>query len=119
MKFLLAFILTFTFKGSEPLYLYLENMTQKNKFEVYVSEGNDIIFYGIVYPQRTVSIEMTKGKLYGVKFKRITRNVEPSTVYAQPTKENTAKTTTVNDITYYRCVGTHLIYQLGVITDIP
>lgn len=119
MKFLLAFLFVFTFKNPEPLYLYLANLSEKNKFEVYISEGSDIVFYGIVYPKRTVCIEMTNGKLYGILTKQITHNIEPSTVFRTPTKENTAKTTIVNGITYYRCVGTHLIYQLGVVTEVP
>jgi hypothetical protein len=118
MKSLILFLLfTFPIAPTEHYYIYLNNLSGKNKFEVYISEGKDVIFYGIVYPKKQVLVEMQKGKLYGIKVTQITRNLEPTTQL--PVPKNPAKSEFKDGIDYYWCVGRDLIYSFGVKTDIP
>ncbi len=116
MKSLILFLLfTFPIAPTEHYYIYLNNLSGKNKFEVYISEGKDVIFYGIVYPKKQVLVEMQKGKLYGIKVTQITRNLEPTTQLP----DVTMTCPKINDICYYKCEGISLEYFFGVTTDIP
>lgn len=96
--------------------LSIENVTNKQKFEVWVSEGNEVIFSGIVYPNRKVQIPMTPGKLYGILSKRLTTTTEYKVIEV---KQNTDHTVNNGGIDYYTCKKNTSFYYLLLVEDQP
>ena len=103
-----------------PIHLFSQNLTadvvnvtENQTFEVWISENNDIIFNGTIYPKRRISIPMTSGKLYGFKTWQIDDKNEPAKIIkdAKLTK-NCQNCSKLNGIDYYLCTDKHFIFQL-------
>lgn len=109
MAFLL-FIALSSFHQSEQ-HCYLENLSSKNRYEVWVSEDSMVIFSGIVYPLRKVMLPMIPNKLYGIKIIQLDHFGE---VVVAPKIYQAAPHTTKDGIDYYRCKSnTSLVYRFG------
>lgn len=114
MNFILFFLVTlfnFGTNVSSGEWLKIQNQTETQIFEVWVSEGPSTIFHGTLYPKRSVTLDITPGKLYGILDKQLTKNSEkpkvPNKIY------DPGKSYWSNGIQYFTAKkGTSIVYEL-------
>lgn len=111
MIYLFLLLSAFSLQECDCQKIELQNLSKTIKYRVWVSEGNDVIFNGTIYPSKTIWIPITEGKVYGINATRL--NFTGESAPAVKSIHDPAKIVTKGDTDYYRAKPcTNLIYFL-------